>query len=102
MIPGPGTLRMIRKRDRVQNCVRAVLASDATPLPCLCGQLPSSRNDPRQPNNQLQKSRHNSTNIDLIQKAIKDIKLREEGASFSYREVAKRHGISYRTLARRH
>lgn len=45
--------------------------------------------------------RHNSTNIDPIQKAIEDMELCEEGASFSYRKVAKRFGISYRTLARR-
>jgi hypothetical protein len=33
--------------------------------------------------------RHSSTTMDPIQKAIEDIELREEGASFSYREVAK-------------
>jgi AraC-like DNA-binding protein len=46
--------------------------------------------------------RHNSTTMDLIQEAIEDIKSREDGASFSYREVAKRFGVSRSTLARRH
>jgi hypothetical protein len=40
--------------------------------------------------------------MDPIQKAIEDIDSREEGASFSYREVAKKYNISRATLARRH
>jgi hypothetical protein len=40
--------------------------------------------------------------MDPIQEAIEEIESSEEGASFSYREVAKKFGISYRTLARRH
>jgi transcriptional regulator with XRE-family HTH domain len=40
--------------------------------------------------------------MDPIQEAIEEIKSRELGASFSYRQVAKKYGISYRTLARRH
>ena len=39
-------------------------------------------------------TRHNSTNIDLIQDAIKAIDLRKDGAGFSYREVAKRFSVS--------
>jgi hypothetical protein len=35
-------------------------------------------------------TRHNSTIMNPIQKAIEDIKSREDGASFSYREVAKK------------
>jgi hypothetical protein len=40
--------------------------------------------------------------MDPVQKAIKEIESREEGASFSYREVAKKYGVDRRTLARRH
>ncbi|KAF1937743.1 hypothetical protein EJ02DRAFT_322539, partial [Clathrospora elynae] len=40
--------------------------------------------------------------MDPIEKAIEDIESREEGASFSYREVAKKYNISRATLARRH
>jgi AraC-like DNA-binding protein len=40
--------------------------------------------------------------MDLIQEAIEDTKTREDGASFSYREVVKRFGVSRSTLARRH
>ena len=40
--------------------------------------------------------------MDPIQEAIEEIESRELGASFSYRQVVKRFGISYRTLARRH
>ena len=53
-------------------------------------------------NHHLHTSRHNSTNMDPIQKAIEDIESRDRDTSFSYREVAKRYGISHRTLARRH
>jgi hypothetical protein len=48
------------------------------------------------------KSRHNSTTMDPIEKAIEDIESRGKGASFSYREVAKRYNIDRTTLARRH
>jgi hypothetical protein len=40
--------------------------------------------------------------MDPIQKAIEDIESREEGATFSYREVAKKYNIKYSTLAQRH
>jgi hypothetical protein len=40
--------------------------------------------------------------MDPIQKAIEEIESREEGASFSYRQVAKKYGVDRRTLARRH
>jgi DNA invertase Pin-like site-specific DNA recombinase len=40
--------------------------------------------------------------MDPIQEAIKAIKSREEGVSFSYREVAKQFGVSRATLSRRH
>ena len=38
----------------------------------------------------------------LILDAIEEIDSREEGKSFSYREVAKRFGVDRTTLARRH
>jgi AraC-like DNA-binding protein len=44
----------------------------------------------------------NSTTTDPIQAAIKEIDSREEGASFSYRQVAKRFKVSRATLTRRH
>jgi hypothetical protein len=47
-------------------------------------------------------TRPSSTTMDPIQKAIGDIELREEGASFSYREVAKRWGCNRTTLLQRH
>jgi len=37
--------------------------------------------------------------MDLIEKAIEEIKSREEGASFSYHEVAKKYNIYRATLA---
>jgi hypothetical protein len=40
--------------------------------------------------------------MDPIKKAIEEIESREEGAYFSYREVAKRYNISRATLMRRH
>jgi transposase len=40
--------------------------------------------------------------MDPIQEAIEGIESREESADFSYREVAKRFGVSRATLARRH
>ncbi|KAF7571788.1 hypothetical protein PtrM4_092880 [Pyrenophora tritici-repentis] len=40
--------------------------------------------------------------MDPIQKAIEEIESRASGAPFSYSEVAKRHGVGRRTLARRH
>jgi hypothetical protein len=40
--------------------------------------------------------------MDPIEKAIEEIESREEGASFSYREVAKKYNICRATLARRH
>jgi hypothetical protein len=40
--------------------------------------------------------------MDPIEKAIEEIESREEGAYFSYREVAKRYNISRATLMRRH
>jgi hypothetical protein len=40
--------------------------------------------------------------MDPIQKAIEDIESCEDGAHFSYREVAKRFGVDRSTLARRH
>jgi len=36
--------------------------------------------------------------MDPIEKVIKEIESREEGASFSYREVAKQYNISRTTL----
>jgi hypothetical protein len=47
----------------------------------------------------LTSTRHNSTTMDPIQKAIEDIKAREDGASFSYCEVAKRWSCNQTTLA---
>jgi len=40
--------------------------------------------------------------MDPIEKAIEYIESREEGASFSYREVAKKYNIDWTTLAQRH
>jgi DNA invertase Pin-like site-specific DNA recombinase len=40
--------------------------------------------------------------MDPIEKAIEEIESREEGVSFSYREVAKKYNISRTTLTRRH
>lgn len=46
------------------------------------------------------KTRYNSITMDLVRKAIEDIESREEGASFSYSEVAKRWEVNQSTLAR--
>ena len=40
--------------------------------------------------------------MDPIQEAIEEIESREPGASFTYRQVAKKYSINERTLARRH
>ena len=40
--------------------------------------------------------------MDLIQEAIREIGSREPGDDFRYREVARRHNVDRRTLARRH
>jgi len=40
--------------------------------------------------------------VDPIQKAIENLELRGEGATFSHREVAKRWGCDRTTLSRRH
>jgi len=40
--------------------------------------------------------------MDLIQKAIEENESREDGATFCYREVAKRWGCNRTTLSRRH
>jgi phage protein D len=37
-----------------------------------------------------------------IEKAMEDLESREEGASSSYREVAKKYGVDRTTLSRRH
>jgi DNA invertase Pin-like site-specific DNA recombinase len=40
--------------------------------------------------------------MDPIQEAIEDIESREDGASFSYPEVARKFNINRTTLSRRH
>ena len=40
--------------------------------------------------------------MDPIQEAIEDVEPREDGASFSYREAAKKFGVNRTTLSRRH
>ena len=40
--------------------------------------------------------------MDPIQEAIEDIESREDGASFSYREIARKFNINRTTLSRRH
>ena len=47
-------------------------------------------------------SHHNSTTMTPIEAAIKAIKSREAGESFSYRQVAKRFGVNQTTLSRTH
>ena len=44
-------------------------------------------------NNHLYKSRHNSTNMDPIQEAIKEIKSRKSGTPISYSQVAKKYSV---------
>jgi ParB-like chromosome segregation protein Spo0J len=47
-------------------------------------------------------TRNNSTNMAPIDDALAALESREEGASFSFRQVAKKFGCSRTTLARRH
>jgi hypothetical protein len=74
-------------------------------LPCPCTQRASSANEPPEHHNIIivpTSMRHNSTTMYLTEKAIEEIESREEGASFGYREVAKRWGCNRTTLSRRH
>lgn len=52
--------------------------------------------------NALFLTRHNSTNMGLINAAINAIKLRELGESFSYRKIANQFSVVASTLLRRH
>ena len=47
-------------------------------------------------------TRHNSTNMDPIQEAIREIESCELGEQFSYQQLAKKYGVNRCTLARRH
>ena len=53
-------------------------------------------------NNTPTSTRDNSTTMDPIQAAVEAIDSCEEGASFSYRQVAKNFNVSRATLTRRH
>jgi hypothetical protein len=60
----------------------------------LAGAMPGSRNARATTQQYTHKTTHNSTNIDLIQKAIKDIKSRENSEHFTYTEVAKKYSVN--------
>jgi hypothetical protein len=53
-------------------------------------------------NNTPTSTRDKSTTMDPIQAALEAIDSYEEGASFSYRQAAKRFNVSRATLTRRH
>ena len=40
--------------------------------------------------------------MDLMQEAVKEMELQEQGAELLYTKVAKKHGVSQHTLARKY
>jgi hypothetical protein len=76
---------------KYKQCVKREIT--AFTYPCRCAGLCMVELCAPHHNNHLYKSRHNSTNMDPIQEAIKEMKSRESGTPISYSQVAKKYGV---------